>query len=101
MKAWQFDDARPVPKLLLGDVEIPVPDRGEVLIQVHAAGVTHTEMLWFPTTHTNLYRLGVVDDAVGYGLFGNAFVKTVRSRTIDVIKLSRKGAERPIQTAGR
>jgi NADPH:quinone reductase-like Zn-dependent oxidoreductase len=30
----------------------PTPGRGEVLIQVCAAGVTPTELLWYPTTHT-------------------------------------------------
>jgi NADPH:quinone reductase-like Zn-dependent oxidoreductase len=34
------------------EVETPQPQRGEVLIRVHAAGVTHTELLWQPTTHT-------------------------------------------------
>src|SRR4051794_35200266 len=30
---------------------IPVAGAGEILIQVHAAGVTPTELLWYPTTH--------------------------------------------------
>jgi NADPH:quinone reductase-like Zn-dependent oxidoreductase len=29
----------------------PVPGRGQVLIRVHAAGVTTTELSWYPTTH--------------------------------------------------
>jgi NADPH:quinone reductase-like Zn-dependent oxidoreductase len=28
------------------------PGAGEVLVHVHAAGVTPTELLWYPTTHT-------------------------------------------------
>jgi NADPH:quinone reductase-like Zn-dependent oxidoreductase len=30
----------------------PAPGRGEVLIEVYAAGVTPTELLWYPTSHT-------------------------------------------------
>jgi NADPH:quinone reductase-like Zn-dependent oxidoreductase len=30
----------------------PSPGRGEMLIRVHAAGVTPTELDWYPTTHT-------------------------------------------------
>jgi NADPH:quinone reductase-like Zn-dependent oxidoreductase len=29
----------------------PVPGPGQILIQVHAAGVTPTELLWYPTFH--------------------------------------------------
>src|ERR1700761_2573085 len=34
--------------------EIPQPKlkAGEVLVRVHAAGVTATEVIWYPTTHT-------------------------------------------------
>src|SRR5262249_33624403 len=46
------DDSRPVPGLVPAEVETPGPERGEVLIRVHAAGVTGTELLWQPTTHT-------------------------------------------------
>jgi NADPH:quinone reductase-like Zn-dependent oxidoreductase len=52
MKVWQCDDSRPVPGLVPAEVETPQPQRGEVLIRVHAVGVTHTELLWQPTTHT-------------------------------------------------
>jgi NADPH:quinone reductase-like Zn-dependent oxidoreductase len=52
MNAWQCDDSRPVPELVQAVVETPKPQRGEVLIRVHAAGVTRTELLWEPTTHT-------------------------------------------------
>jgi NADPH:quinone reductase-like Zn-dependent oxidoreductase len=51
MKAWQCDDSRPVPGLFGGNVTVPVPDRGELLIRIRAAGVTPTELLWYPTTH--------------------------------------------------
>jgi NADPH:quinone reductase-like Zn-dependent oxidoreductase len=52
MKVWQCDDTRPVPRLVSAEVETPQPGRGEVLIRVHAVGVTHTELLWQPTTQT-------------------------------------------------
>ena len=52
MKVWQCDDLRPVPGLVSAEVNTPQPGRGEVLIRVHAVGVTHTELLWQPTTHT-------------------------------------------------
>ena len=52
MKVWQCDDLRPVPGLVSAEVKTPQPGRGEVLIRVHAVGVTHTELLWQPTTHT-------------------------------------------------
>jgi NADPH:quinone reductase-like Zn-dependent oxidoreductase len=51
MKAWQCNDSRPVSGLIRADVEIPQPGPGELLIQVHAAGVTPTELFWYPTTH--------------------------------------------------
>ena len=33
--------------------ELPAPDAAdsEILIRVHAAGVTPTELSWYPTTH--------------------------------------------------
>lgn len=52
MKVWQCDDTRPVPALREGDLLGPRPRRDQLLIEVHAAGVTPTELLWFPTTHT-------------------------------------------------
>jgi NADPH:quinone reductase-like Zn-dependent oxidoreductase len=34
------------------EMPIPTPGDNEVLIRVHAAGVTPTELVWYPTTHT-------------------------------------------------
>src|SRR5258708_32076755 len=88
MKAWQCDDSRPVPDLVPAAVETPQPQRGEVLIRVHAVGVTSTELLWQPTTHTKsgenrrhaipghefsgaIAAVGVgADGIVGQGVFG-------------------------------
>jgi NADPH:quinone reductase-like Zn-dependent oxidoreductase len=48
----QVNPARQEP--LLVPVELPKPEAGpgEILIHVHAAGVTPTELSWYPTTHT-------------------------------------------------
>jgi len=35
----------------MAEVEVPELESGELLIAVHAVGVTPTELLWFPTTH--------------------------------------------------
>jgi NADPH:quinone reductase-like Zn-dependent oxidoreductase len=41
-------------KLILRAAEMPVPKpgAGEVLVRIRAAGVTPTELLWYPTVHT-------------------------------------------------
>ena len=36
----------------MAELPKPEPGLGEVLIEVHAAGVTPSELLWYPTTHT-------------------------------------------------
>lgn len=38
--------------LVAGTAPRPQPGRGELLIRVCAAGVTPTELLWYPTSHT-------------------------------------------------
>jgi NADPH:quinone reductase-like Zn-dependent oxidoreductase len=52
MNAWQCDDSRPLPGLEQAVVKTPEPQPGEVLIRVHAVGVTRTELSWEPTTQT-------------------------------------------------
>ena len=49
----------------------------------------------------NLHRLGVVDQALAIASDLARIVKTVRSRPVDVIELSREIVERLIHTAGR
>ena len=34
------------------EIPQPQPGPGEILVRVYAAGVTPTEVLWYPTTHT-------------------------------------------------
>jgi NADPH:quinone reductase-like Zn-dependent oxidoreductase len=52
MKAMQVNQAAQGPALILAELKKPEPGLGEILIHVHAAGVTPTELLWYPTTHT-------------------------------------------------
>jgi NADPH:quinone reductase-like Zn-dependent oxidoreductase len=51
MKAWRYTDSPSTAGLTLDEVERPEPGPGELLIRVHAAGVTPTERAWRPTTH--------------------------------------------------
>jgi NADPH:quinone reductase-like Zn-dependent oxidoreductase len=51
LKAIQINNASPA-VLSLVDLQKPEPGEGEVLVHVRAAGVTATELLWYPTTHT-------------------------------------------------
>lgn len=51
MKAWRCDDTRPIPMLVTDSVEPPRPEAGQILVRVFAAGVTPSELTWFPTTH--------------------------------------------------
>jgi NADPH:quinone reductase-like Zn-dependent oxidoreductase len=52
MKAMQVHSSGPNHPLSPADLPQPRPARGEVLIRVCAAGVTITELSWYPTTHT-------------------------------------------------
>ena len=52
MNAMRFNDSSDHPALLSDTVPTPQPSHGEMLVRVHAAGVTRTELLWYPTTHT-------------------------------------------------
>jgi NADPH:quinone reductase-like Zn-dependent oxidoreductase len=52
MKAMQVNKADQRPVLILAELQKPEPGLSEILIHVHAAGVTPSELLWYPTTHT-------------------------------------------------
>ncbi len=52
MKAMIVNDARNGPVLIESVLPQPQPGVGELLIRVRAAGVTPSELLWSPTTHT-------------------------------------------------
>jgi|GEM_PF-5233163 len=53
MKSMQVNGTSADPLLRPAEVPRPIPGEGEVLIRVHAAGVTPTELLWYPTSHTS------------------------------------------------
>jgi len=50
MKAFCLNDAASA--LIERDIPVPEPGTDDILIQVHAAGVTPTEIEWYPTAHT-------------------------------------------------
>ena len=52
MKAMRVNNAQQGPVLVAASLTQPQPGDGELLIRVRATGVTPTELLWYPTTHT-------------------------------------------------
>ena len=52
MKMMRFNDPSKAADLDRRHRLIPRASGGEILIRVHAAGVTPTESQWYPTTHT-------------------------------------------------
>lgn len=50
MKAMQVVESGDGLTLIAADVRKPKPRNGEVLVEVLAAGVTTTELAWYPTT---------------------------------------------------
>ena len=52
MRVMRFNGSSDAPALIAGTAPVPQPSRGEMLVRVHAAGVTPTELLWYPTAHT-------------------------------------------------
>ena len=52
MKVMRFDDSTDPPALIAATAPVPQPRTGEMLIHIQAAGVTPTELRWYPTTHT-------------------------------------------------
>ena len=52
MKAMQVNRADQGPRLILVELQKPEAGLGEILVHVHASGVTPSELLWYPTTHT-------------------------------------------------
>ena len=51
MITMRLSDAVDGPVLIEENIPQPQPGRGELLVRVYAAGVTPTELLWYPTTH--------------------------------------------------
>src|SRR5215475_3016680 len=52
MKAMEVNRADQGPRLILVELKKPETGLGEILVHVHAAGVTPSELIWYPTTHT-------------------------------------------------
>jgi NADPH:quinone reductase-like Zn-dependent oxidoreductase len=52
MKTMQIHTTSQGAELILAETAQPEPGPDDVLIHVRAAGVTPTELLWYPTTHT-------------------------------------------------
>jgi NADPH:quinone reductase-like Zn-dependent oxidoreductase len=52
MKAMQVNNANMGPALIATELPRPRPGEGELLISVRAAGVTPTELQWYPTSQT-------------------------------------------------
>src|SRR4029453_14778899 len=51
MITMRLSDSADGPVLIEENVPQPQPGRGELLVRLYAAGVTPTELLWYPTTH--------------------------------------------------
>jgi NADPH:quinone reductase-like Zn-dependent oxidoreductase len=52
MKTMRLSDSAQPPVLVEETVPQPQPRRGDLLVRVYAAGVTPTELLWYPSTHS-------------------------------------------------
>ena len=52
MKALRLSGSAESPALIATEIPALKPERGEVAVRVYAAGVTPTEVIWYPTTHT-------------------------------------------------
>ena len=52
MRAMQLSSPENPPQLREADIPQPQPAANEVLVRVYAAGVTTTELGWYPNTHT-------------------------------------------------
>src|SRR5262245_63645764 len=62
MKAMQVNNTDQGPMLIPAELPNLEPASDELLVRVHAAGVTPTEFIWYPTTHTKsgIARTGAV-----------------------------------------
>src|SRR4051812_30940264 len=52
MKIMRLTDGPDGSVLVEDSAPVPTPGKGEVLVRVYAAGVTPSEIQWYPTSHT-------------------------------------------------
>ena len=52
MNVLRFNNNIKAPALIGGTALVPEPKADEILVRIYAAGVTPTELMWYPTTHT-------------------------------------------------
>ena len=95
MRVMRFNGSSDAPALVAGTTPVPQPGRGEMLIRVYAAGVTPTELQWYPTTHTSDggRRAGAIP--------GHEFSGVVEAvgADVDPSKIGHESAVRPRQTS--
>ena len=62
MKTMRVNANQQGPVLIASELAVPKPADNEILIRVQAAGVTPTELSWYPTTHAKdgSARIGAV-----------------------------------------
>jgi len=74
VKALLFNDSSEKPALVEGTEPQPVPGPGELLVRVCAAGVTPTELGWYPTRHkrTGETRIGAIPGHEFSGVIASA-----------------------------
>jgi NADPH:quinone reductase-like Zn-dependent oxidoreductase len=51
MRTMRLSDSAEAPGLIEESAPQPQPQGGDILVRVHAVGVTPTEVVWYPTTH--------------------------------------------------
>jgi NADPH:quinone reductase-like Zn-dependent oxidoreductase len=51
VKAYRLQNSSPKPVLVEEQMATPKPGRGEILVRVHAAAITPSEIIWYPTHH--------------------------------------------------
>ena len=62
MKVMRLVNSASAPALVEAEAPEPRPGRNQLLIRVHASGVTPTELDWYPTSHlkTGEERVGAI-----------------------------------------
>ena len=82
MRIMRFNDSIDAPALIAATAPVPRPRPDELLTRVRAAGVTPTELQWYPSTHTSDggKRTGAIPGHEFSGIVEAADRFTVRTR---------------------